>query len=36
MQEFNLSEGGHEWEKVNIVTMYGKNLMTYISVNDAA
>ena len=24
MQEFNLSEGVHEWEKVNIVTMYGK------------
>lgn len=24
MQEFNLSEGGHEWEKVNIVTIYGK------------
>ena len=24
MQEFNLSEGGHEWEKVNIVTIYGR------------
>jgi hypothetical protein len=24
MQVFNLSEGGHEWEKVNIVTIEGK------------
>lgn len=24
MKVFNLSEGGHEWEKVNIVTMSGR------------
>lgn len=24
MQEFNLSEGGHEWEKTNLVTIEGK------------
>lgn len=24
MQEFNLSEGGHEWEKANIVTISGR------------
>lgn len=24
MQEFNLSEGGHEWEKVNLVTICGR------------
>lgn len=24
MKVFNLSEGGHEWEKVNIVTIRGK------------
>lgn len=24
MKVFNLSVGGHEWEKVNVVTIYGK------------
>lgn len=37
MQEFNLSEGGHEWEKTNIVTIEGKRPHDiYIYVRDVA